>query len=112
MFLQICIGSIIPTEQSADQSITPPPTTKGSVSSWTESKVQAWLKESNLDDLCGNLETLQGKHLLEMYDDLREDHKTFKGEMKSKDGFQMNAIMYLKFKVALRELCVGQSDSI
>ena len=63
-----------------------------------------WLKKSRLDGLCGSLAAFDGEDLEVMYDDLLQDPKTFKDDMKSEDGFQMNQNTYFKFKLSLRKL--------
>ncbi|XP_072050347.1 uncharacterized protein [Amphiura filiformis] len=76
-----------------------PPTSKSSASNWTESDVQEWLKKNKLDDLCDLMESYDGEHLKEMYNQYCEDRRNFEKDMKS--DYQINSRVYLKFTVAL-----------
>ena len=97
------IGPITPERQSDVQQVAPSSSSvEESLSNWTESDVQTWLKKSKLDDLCDCLEGFEGDHILEMYNDFRQDPRKFEDDMKS--DFQMNHKNYLKFKVALGKL--------
>ncbi|XP_072051357.1 uncharacterized protein [Amphiura filiformis] len=80
----------------------PPPTSKSLASNWAESDVQEWLKKNKLDDLCELMESYDGKHLEEMYNQYCEDRRNFEKDMKS--DYQMNSRVYLKFTVALGKL--------
>ncbi|XP_072050028.1 E3 ubiquitin-protein ligase NEURL1B-like [Amphiura filiformis] len=71
-------------------------------SNWTESDVQEWLKKNKMDDLCDLMESYDGEHLEEMYNQYCEDRRNFEKDMKS--DYQMNSRVYLKFTVALGKL--------
>ena len=96
------IGSITPTRQSDVHGAPSTSTSDAPVSSWTESDVQEWLKKSKLDDLCDGLENFEGDHLQEMYKDFQKDPDKFERDMKT--DYEMNAKIYLRFKVALGKL--------
>ncbi|XP_072051356.1 uncharacterized protein [Amphiura filiformis] len=99
-------GSPVPPQQPtgvrSHGGTAPPPTPKSSASNWTESDVQEWLKKNKMDDLCELLESYDGAHLEEMYNQYCEDRKNFEKDMKS--DYQMNSRVYLKFTVALGKL--------
>ena len=74
------------------------------VSSWTESDVQAWLKQTKLDELCETpIARFNGEYLQELYNNVQKDPAKFEGDMTS-DVYKMNAEVYLRFKVELTKL--------